>query len=53
MHLHKCYELNVADLARKCKDISERYLQEFPRLKEDFPDYFFLSLFNKVYDLLS
>ncbi|GEM_PF-2464892 len=53
VHLHKCYELNVADLARKCKDISERYLQEFPRLKEDFPDYFFLSLFNKVYDLLS
>lgn len=49
----KCLKLDVVDMLRKCNDLSAEYLTEFPELKEDFPHYFFLSLFNKLYGLLS
>ncbi len=49
----KRLKLDVVDMVRKCNDISAEYLTEFPELKEDLPHYFFLSLFNKIYGLLS
>lgn len=49
-HIHQCYEINIDEIARKCKEITFTYNKDFE--KKNFQKEFFEGVFFKVYDLL-
>lgn len=49
-HVHFCYEINIGEIARKCREITFTYEKNFGSKK--FQKEFFEGVFFKVYNLL-
>ncbi len=51
-HISRCYELNINEIARKCRELVDLYSNEFSE-SSDFQKKFFAAIFAKVYYLLN
>jgi len=50
-HIHSCFEINIEEISRKCREITFTYFENFHR--KNFQKEFFEQVFFKIYNLLA